>query len=112
MRVAQCRSCGTVAYPAHRVCRSCRGRTFGETEARIGTVVTHTLLHVPPPGFEPPVRLAIVEFEGGGRALGRLTAETRLGARVEVEEADPGETEGGTRAWRFRPVPGSGARKA
>ena len=34
-----------------------------------GTVLTHTTLHAPPEGFEAPIRIAMVELEGGANIL-------------------------------------------
>ncbi len=34
-----------------------------------GTVVSHTTLHMPPEGFEPPLTMALVELEYGAVAL-------------------------------------------
>lgn len=80
------------------------------TELEEGVVVTHTVLRVPPPGLAAPVPMAIVEFEGGVRALGQLTESVDIGTRVVPEWAPLREAEGTVfEGFRFRP---RGGRKA
>ncbi|MFQ5919943.1 MAG: OB-fold domain-containing protein [Thermoplasmata archaeon] len=86
---------------------ACGGTQFLATELEEGVVVTHTVLRVPPPGLPPPVPMAIVEFEGGVRALGQLTQSVDTGTRVVPEWATLREAGGtGFQGFRFRPRPG------
>ncbi|MFQ6013298.1 MAG: Zn-ribbon domain-containing OB-fold protein [Thermoplasmata archaeon] len=105
MKVAKCTHCGRLTFPTHRVCPNCRGSAFAEEEVQEGLVVTHTVLRVPPPDFTPPVAIAIVEFEGGVRALGQVTQPVDVGTRVVSEWAVLREG-GGTvyEGFRFRPI--------
>lgn len=105
MRASRCTACGRVAFPRHRVCPACRGEAFEEVELGEGTLLTHTVLHVPPPGVEPPLRLGIVAFEGGVRALGQLLAPADVGARVRAEVGPTRRREGEVvTGVRFRPL--------
>lgn len=86
---------------------TCGSTLFAAIELEEGIVVTHTVLRVPPPGMDPPVPMAIVEFEGGVRALGQLTESAVTGARVVPEWAALREAEGVVyEGFRFRPQPG------
>jgi len=73
----QCAGCGRVFYPARRVCLGCGGRQFSEVP--LGdecTLVTFTRLHALPMDFQVrTLMLGMVEFPGGVRALGQLSAE-------------------------------------
>ncbi len=72
LEAARCTGCGKVLYPPRVVCPGCRGREF-ETVVlpREGTVITYTVIHVPPAGFhgQAPLVLALVELEGGVRTM-------------------------------------------
>lgn len=103
MKVTRCVHCGTLTYPIHMVCHSCGSKESEEAELGEGTLLTYTVVHVPPPGVSPPLRLGIVEFEGGVRALGQLAEDVEVGSKVRAEWAvvrrvDGREYEG----FRFR----------
>jgi hydroxymethylglutaryl-CoA synthase len=71
---ATCPQCGTVQFPAHRVCIECghRGGLVETKLARRGTVFTFTNDHI----FEAPdtpVPHAVVDLDGGGRIYVQLT---------------------------------------
>lgn len=85
MRVVECTSCRTLAYPGRRVCRRCGGRGFGHREVTEGIIVTYTVIHVVPLDLEPPLIIGVAEFEDGLRALGRLSKPVEIGTRVRAE---------------------------
>ncbi len=87
MKVYRCKECGRLAYPAHYVCGECRSRELEEVDVSEGTLLTYTVIHVPPPGVPSPLRIGIVEFEGGVRALGQLTESMEVGSKVTAEWA-------------------------
>ncbi|MFQ5907738.1 MAG: Zn-ribbon domain-containing OB-fold protein [Thermoplasmata archaeon] len=104
MKVAKCVECGRLTFPTHRVCSRCRGTVFEEADLKEGRVLTHTVLHVPPPDLTPPIPIAIVEFEGGVRALGQVTEPVEIGARVVPDWGPLREVDGATcEGFRFRP---------
>ncbi|MEE9592550.1 MAG: OB-fold domain-containing protein [Thermoplasmata archaeon] len=104
MKVAKCVECGLLTYPTHRVCARCRGTEFVEADLQEGRVLTHTILHVPPPDLTPPIPIAVVEFEGGVRALGQVTGPVEIGTRVVPEWGTLREVNGTTyEGFRFRP---------
>jgi hydroxymethylglutaryl-CoA synthase len=69
-----CRACGTVQYPAHRVCIECsdRGGLEPVKLSRRGKVFTFVNDHVRE-AAESPVTSAVVDLDGGGRLLVEMT---------------------------------------
>ncbi len=53
-----------------------------------GRVVSWTLLHVPPEGYEAPVRLCLVEVAPGRILLAATDGDVVSGDRVDVETRD------------------------
>lgn len=89
----RCRGCGTVAYPARRVCASCR-----ETEwepvvlSKRGRVITSTVVHVPPDdlAMQAPYGVAVVETPEGARLTAQVVdcdydAGIPAGTQVRLE---------------------------
>ena len=72
LEAGRCTGCGRVAYPLRRVCPDCRGNEFEALRLTpSGTVVTSTVIHVPPDDFlnEAPYAIAIVETPEGDRLM-------------------------------------------
>ena len=85
---ARCLSCGRVQYPIPRLCPSCRGERLDEVKlARRGTVFTLTREHYFPTP-DPPLVVAVVDLDGGGRVVvqGTDVGDTTvdIGTRVEL----------------------------
>lgn len=90
----KCPECGTLHYPASMICRSCSNRRdpagvlFSAWEkVPLGgkcTLLTWTRVYALPEGFDDRYLLfAIVEFENGLRASGRLLVEDpRIGMKL------------------------------
>jgi uncharacterized OB-fold protein len=82
--------CGKVYYPPRKVCGE--DREF-ETVVmpRDGNVITYTVIHVPPSGFEDqsPYALALVELDNGVRVMGQVVDcdpdEVEIGMAVRSE---------------------------
>ncbi|HHQ48510.1 MAG TPA: Zn-ribbon domain-containing OB-fold protein [Acidobacteria bacterium] len=114
LEAARCTSCGTISYPPRVVCPGCRGTSF-ETVAlsRKGTVVTFTVVHVPPAGFEgqAPLILALVELEDGVRTMVQIAdvadpSEVKIGMPVRLEFRKISEEgEAGTINYGHKAVP-------
>ena len=86
MEASRCGACGKVAYPARRVCPSCRGREqSGLSLSERGTVVTSTVVRVPPTDLEmeAPYAMAVVETPEGARLM------------TQVVDCDPERVEPG-----------------
>jgi hydroxymethylglutaryl-CoA synthase len=111
---SRCAQCGQVHLPPTRVCISCKvvDRMEPLPMADVpATVATYTIDHL---AFSPspPVVLAVVDFDGGGRFLCELTDvdpdAVRIGDRVEMTFRRV-VTAGGVHNyfWKARPVPGA-----
>ncbi len=80
LEASRCAGCGTVTYPARRICPSCRGTGVEPLRlSRRGTVVTSTVIRVAPAEFamEVPYAVAIVETPERARLM------------VQVVDCDP-----------------------
>lgn len=104
----RCLACGAVQYPWRRICWQCSAKdNFSEMKlARRGTIVTFTKdTLVPTP--DPPVMMATVDLDGGGRLYCQLTdtdpAAVEVGMLVELafRKYHEGE-EFNNYYWKFR----------
>ncbi len=77
LNATRCLKCKRVNYPPSRICRYCGSRETEEIEVfEPGKVVTWTVIHSSPEGYEEyrPLIIAIVELLGSGvKLLTRLT---------------------------------------
>ncbi len=91
LEAERCSGCGKILYPPRLMCPACRGRSFESvTLPRDGKVVTFTVVHVPPTGFEGPLPIALVELENGVRVMVQIAdvadpASIELGMPVRLE---------------------------
>jgi scaffold protein (connect acetoacetyl-CoA thiolase and HMG-CoA synthase) len=92
LEAAKCTGCGRVVFPSRRVCPSCHGTSFEAVALDpSGTVVTFTVIHVPPAEFkgQSPYVLAVVELTGGVRLTCQVAdvdpAVVRTGMPVRLE---------------------------
>ena len=72
LEAARCGACGKVIYPVRKICPGCRGTEMERIRlSRRGTVVTSTVVHVPPDDFlfEAPYAMAVVETPEGARLM-------------------------------------------
>jgi uncharacterized OB-fold protein len=79
--------CGKKVASKRRICPECKGPLKDAEFGDIGTIVTHTTLYTPSEGFEGPLRLCMVELEGGARLLCGFKGEKDpdIGDQVKVE---------------------------
>jgi hydroxymethylglutaryl-CoA synthase len=85
---ARCLSCGRIRYPIPRLCPGCRSERLEELKlARRGAIFTLTREHYFPTP-DPPLVVAVVDLEGGGRVVlqGTDTGDraVEIGTRVEL----------------------------
>ncbi|HKP17333.1 MAG TPA: OB-fold domain-containing protein [Gaiellaceae bacterium] len=108
----RCRNCGRVQYPIPRICRNCRSDLgFDEVKLeRRGTVFTLTEEHYFP-SPDPPVVVAVLDLEGGGRLVLQGTdgaaRDVEIGSSVELVYRR--HHEGGgfhNYYWKYRTVNG------
>jgi|TARA_B100001971_G_C18184330_1_gene534691 uncharacterized OB-fold protein len=80
----KCMACGSYYFPPKMDCPSCFDSEIEWVEIKdAGKLVTYTVVHYGPAGFEDdaPYVLAVGEFEGGGlKIFGRLSKD--------IEESD------------------------
>ncbi len=71
----RCKNCGTVQYPPQRVCYKCHGLdnfesySFSDKKGRLFTYASDYATPTP----DPPLIIAIVDFDGGGRIWAYVT---------------------------------------
>ncbi len=91
----KCGNCGDVDFPPRAVCPKCGRRSVGKMKrlplSGHGTVVSYTVVHDAPKGFEAvtPYVLAIVELEEGARLTTQIIDCTPedVGMGMPVEAA-------------------------
>jgi len=85
----RCRSCGTVQYPDERVCTQCQAQGSMEPWklSKKGSLFSFSQDYLGPTP-DPPLVVAVVDFEGGGRGIfsmtDRDTNEIKVGMPVEM----------------------------
>ncbi len=99
LTIAVCESCGEVLAPPRLRCPECRKDMRTLEASGLGSVVTHTAIHVVPEGFEPPIMVGLVKLDAGGQVLARGDFPLETGMRVDVEELEDG-------THRIREAPG------
>jgi uncharacterized OB-fold protein len=88
----RCSKCGKAYFPPKMDCPSCMDSEAEWFEIpNPGTLLTYTIVHYGPSGFEDeaPYALGIAEFEGGLRMFGRFNKQIeekdiRPGMRIKV----------------------------
>ena len=87
---ARCTRCGTRSLPPDRVCQQCHAvdemapEQLADVPATVTTYTVDRLAYTP----SPPMLMAVLDFDGGGRMRCQLTEtgedEARIGLRVEM----------------------------
>jgi len=92
LEAGKCQGCGLVNFPPRVVCPKCGSREFETvTLAGSGTLLTHTIIRVPPGPYEDqaPYAVGIAEMDDGVRLTAQVVdcdfADLRVGMRVKVE---------------------------
>jgi uncharacterized OB-fold protein len=73
LRLQRCRRCENTYFPPRPFCPGCHARDV-EVVAASGRARLHSYVisHRPPPGFEAPFTIAVVELEEGPRMMTNL----------------------------------------
>ena len=69
---SKCPECDKVIVPPRDLCPYCRHKSTGTNIIELGNegkVLSFTELHKPPEGFDPPLKMALVELEYGAAVL-------------------------------------------
>ena len=92
LHAGRCMSCGTIQYPAQRICGRCRAKDRAEPvrlsdrRAKIFTYTLDKLAQIP--SYDLPMVDSILDFEGGGRGCFQMTdrdpREVKVGLEVEM----------------------------
>ena len=90
MRGTKCKNCGTPQYPPQRVCVTCRAKDNVESYSFLdkkGKLFSFCHDHVMA-SIDPPVTVAVVDFDGGGRMLIDMTdrdpKECKVGMPIDL----------------------------
>jgi len=91
IKASKCSECNRVIVPPRILCPYCRYK-LSETNIielrNEGTVLSFTELHKPPEGFDPPLKMALVELEHGAAVLclgeENFTSTVEIGSRVKI----------------------------
>lgn len=108
---SRCRRCGASAFPAQRVCHSCRAKDDYESVPladRKGTLFTFTLDYLAGQ-VEPPLIQSVVDMQSGPRIYTSMTdadpGEVRVGMEVEMTFRRIRKAEGSYNYfWKCAPV--------
>jgi uncharacterized OB-fold protein len=90
LNISVCEECGEVLVPPRLRCPECRSEMKVFEASGLGSVVTHTTVHVVPEGFDPPIMVGLVKLDAGGQVLARADFPLETGMRVNVEELENG----------------------
>ena len=110
---AVCKKCGKWHFPPRPVCDACKGEEF-ETKAmrRTGTILTHTIIRVPPAPFkdQAPYAIAVIEMDDGPRITTQFVDwqgdQLTIGQKVKLEFRRISEDgEAGTINYGYKAVP-------
>jgi len=93
IKASKCPKCDKVIVPPRDLCPYCRHKS---TETNIielgneGKVLSFTELHKPPEGFDPPLKMALVELEFGATVLclGEDDSDVEIGCKVMLSFDD------------------------
>jgi uncharacterized OB-fold protein len=82
--------CGKKVAPYRSICPKC-GKEMKSAEFEdFGIVLTHTILHAPPEGYEGPIRFCMVKLKGGAQLVCGYEGDQRLdiGEHVRIKKKD------------------------
>ncbi len=108
---SKCGKCKTIQYPPNRICHNCKAKDefeavrLSDRKAVLNTFVEDNAT----PNSDPPLVLAVIDFEGGGRTSLYMTdkgeKELSIGMTVEMTFRKLFTTEGiHNYAWKCEPV--------
>ncbi|MFC1968407.1 Zn-ribbon domain-containing OB-fold protein [Chloroflexota bacterium] len=97
LTTTRCKSCGHIPWPPRVVCPKCLSDDLEWVDMpKTGKVSSYTIqVAAVPPGYEPPLIFALVDFDNGVRMLTTIVdikpEEAKIGLEVElkVEQVAP-----------------------
>ena len=90
LNISVCEKCGEFLAPPRLRCPECRREMRVFEASGLGSVMTHTTVHVVPEGFDPPIMVGLVKLDAGGQVLARADFPLETGMRVNVDELEDG----------------------
>ncbi|MBC8175649.1 MAG: Zn-ribbon domain-containing OB-fold protein [Candidatus Marinimicrobia bacterium] len=113
LEAGKCKKCGKVFFPPRLICDACGSREFESVNlGREGTLITYTIIRVPPGQFsdQAPYAVGIVELDGGVRITTQVVDcdfdEIKIGKKVKVEfRKISSEGEAGIICYGYKCVP-------
>ncbi|UCH06017.1 MAG: OB-fold domain-containing protein [Candidatus Thorarchaeota archaeon] len=97
IEASKCRHCEKVIVPPRRTCPYCGNKTGEMSSVTLGSrgsVLSYTILEMPPDGFERPLVLALIELDQGAvvLCLGQEIdmGSVGIGSAVEVKHMTDG----------------------
>ena len=110
---SKCKKCGRICFPPRLICPTCQSRAFEPFAlSRNGTLLTYTVIHVPPSQFkdEAPYAMGVVELEGGGRINTQIVDcdfdKLEIGMKLRMEfRRIQAEGEAGVIGYGYKCVP-------
>ena len=91
IKASSCPECDKVIVPPRNLCPYCRHKSTTTNIVELnneGKVLSFTELHMPPEGFTPPMKMALVELELGAVVLclgeENTDFEVEIGSAVEL----------------------------
>jgi len=92
LEAGKCTRCGYVAFPPRLVCPQCGNLEFAPVKlAETGSLLTYTVVRVPPGGFEDeaPYAVGIAELADGVKLTAQVAdcdfADLKVGMKVRLE---------------------------
>lgn len=91
LEAGKCNKCGYLAFPPRLVCPECGHKEFNTVNLKPeGSILTFTIIHVPPDSFasESPYAVGIIETDDGARLTSQIVdckpEEVKIGKRVKL----------------------------
>ena len=95
IKASRCPECDKAIVPPRDLCPYCRHKSTRSNTVELsnkGKVLSFTELHMPPEGFTPPMKMALVELEFGAAVLclgeEDIDFEVEIGSPVELSVDD------------------------
>ncbi len=85
---ARCMGCGHVYFPPRPFCPACASRDV-QVFAASGraTLYSYVINHRPPPGFEAPYSIAVVELDEGPRMMTNIVGTPQTPEALQLDMA-------------------------
>lgn len=83
---SKCNHCSVMHFPARTVCPECHNATEEDRISGFGEVVSFTVIHATPAGFDRkvPYTLAIIKLVEGPMISGEVVGDAKIGSKVKT----------------------------